>query len=94
MVEYLYDCIRATAGEDITITAKISEEDGTAIIEGCSLVLFDDNEILVLVEGVYEENVWLFTIPADITEGLKGRCWYSVKYKDSSLCFAEPIYLV
>lgn len=94
MVEYLYDCIRATAGEDITITAKISEEDGTAIIENCTLALFDDNGVIITVYGTYEEDLWQFTIPANITEGMYGRYWYSVKYKDSSLCFAEPIYLV
>lgn len=93
-IEYIYDAVKATAGENITITAKIKEEDGTVITENCSLILYNDDEILVYVVGEYTDDVWNFTIPAQITEGLKGRFWYSVQNADVSLCFDKPIYLV
>lgn len=93
MIEYLYDAIRASAGQPIIITADI-QNDGTSLTEGCGLMLHSDSEMLCRVEGVYDGEMWSFTIPAEITEGLKGRYWYCICYDNTQLCFKEPIYLV
>ena len=42
MIEYLYDAVRASDGEDMTITATIRDNDGTAITDGCALRIFDE----------------------------------------------------
>ena len=95
MVEYLYNTIRAVAGQDITIYALITDDDEQVITTGCSLVLYNDEEELVSVDGIYlPENLqWQFTIPANATSGRDGRYWYSVQHNNESLCFKQPIYL-
>ena len=94
MIEYIYDCIRATAGEDITITANITDANGTQIISDCSLK-FTAGDTIIIADGVCdEEGIWMFTIPANYTEGLKGRYWYEILCGEASVSFAEPIYLV
>ena len=93
MIEYLYDAIRASAGQPIIITADI-QNNGAPLTEGCGLILYSDSEMLCRVEGVYDSEMWSFTIPAEITEGLKGRYWYCICYDNTSLSFKEPIYLM
>ena len=95
MVEYLYNTIRAVSGEDITIYALITDDDEQVITTGCSLVLYNDEEELVSVDGIYlpESLQWEFTIPANATSGRDGRYWYSVQHNNKSLCFKQPIYL-
>lgn len=96
MIEYLYDAIRAHAGNDITIAAVVTDDEGNNITEDCALVLHDkDRETMIAkFEGTYSEGEWLFLIPADITKGLDGRYWYCVMRKGNALCFKQPIYLV
>lgn len=95
MIEYLYDAIRATAGQDIKIYAELTDKDGNVYEEGCHLMLFNpEKELIVTVDGEIVENEWIFTIPAEITEGLKGRFWYCICHHNINLCFKEPIYLV
>lgn len=98
MIEYLYDAIRAAAGNDITITAEITNDEGEELTDACSLMLHDvDKETLItMVPGEYfaEDGEWRFTIPGEVTKGLSGRFWYCICYHDVSLCFKEPIYLV
>lgn len=96
MIEYLYDAIRAVAGQDITIAAQITDEEGISITDGCSLMLHGEDSLITMVDGVYtpELDMWTYTIPADVTEGLKGRYFYSISRNDSSLCFKQPLYLV
>lgn len=94
MIEYLYNAIIATAGEDITITAKIEDDSGHAV-EACHLSLYDeqDNQ-LIKVDGVALDDVFNFTIPADATADIKGRYWYCIcGHDNSSYCFNQPIYL-
>lgn len=95
MVEYLYNTIVAVAGQDITIYALITDDDEQVITTGCSLVLYNDEEELVSVDGIYlpESLQWEFTIPANATSGRDGRYWYSVQHNNKSLCFKQPIYL-
>lgn len=94
-IEYLYNCIRATAGQDICVCAEITDEQGVNITEGCGLVLHLGDE-MVSVAGTYEEitGVWEFTIPASATEGKRGRHTYCFTKNGSALCFREPIYLL
>ena len=94
MVEYLYDCIRATAGQDICILAVITDDEGLAITDACGLMLYDDNGMLFRVNGTYDGEEWSFEIPAELTEGLHGRYWYYVYRNDTNLCFKTPIYLM
>ena len=94
MTQFLYDAIKAIAGEDINIGAQITDVDGNDITSGCSL-LFIDKEYNTIAEyaGTYADGEWTFTIPAQATKGMEGRYWYRIKYNDDSLSFAAPIYL-
>lgn len=96
MIEYLYDAIRATAGEEIAIAVVITDDLGEAITEGCSFTVYSDECALYTVEGEYitDFNEWLFNVPAEITEGKKGRFWYSIGYHGVNLSFKQPLYLV
>lgn len=98
MIEYLYDAIRATAGQDITITAEITNDEGEQLTEACHLMLYgiDKESLITTVNGEYfeEDSEWRFTIPGEATKGLSGRYWYCICYHDINLCFKEPIYLV
>lgn len=97
MIEYLYNAIRAVAGQPITVAANITTEEGECIDSGCKLVLHNpDGSMLAAAIGVFntEEEIWEFTIPANATFGLNGRYWYCIQHNDNNLCFKEPIYLI
>ena len=94
MIEYLYDCIRASAGQEILISAKLTNDDGSLITENCFLNLYDTNgDHFYKTAGTVANGLWIFSVPADVTEGFKGRYWYCIGHNGSSLCFKEPIYL-
>ena len=92
-VEYLYDCIRATVGDDMTIEAEIADDEGNPITEDCRFRLYDiDNNIIEIVDGTYADGMWSFVVPiADLTAGSYR---YSVCHKGVNICFKKPIYLV
>lgn len=92
-IEYLYDAIRATSGEDITICAVITDEDGTNITENCHVMLYDDLMLLATINGVYDGKEWEFNIPGNVTSGKAGRFWYCICTNDNSLSFKQPLYL-
>lgn len=94
MIEYLYDCILATADTDTEITAKITDEAGSFITENCSLMLHSkDEEMIATIEGNYlTDGIWEFVIPKSLTLGKEGRYWYCICHSDSNLCFKQPIY--
>lgn len=94
MIEYLYDAIRATAGEAITIAAEITNENGDCITEQCGLMLSDDNGLIVKVNGSLVNDTWNFIISAEATANLHGRYWYCICKNNKSLCFKQPIYLI
>lgn len=96
MVEYIYNVIRAVAGQPIEVHAIAVNPDETLITENCTLALHSDEEDLIQVPGTFlaEEGLWQFVIPADATAGLHGRYWYCVMHDGENLCFKEPIYLV
>lgn len=94
MIEYLHNAIRATAGEDITLAAKITDGTGS---EHCHISLYNDQERLCSFDGVYTNGIWEFTIPADATANLIGRYWYCIcdgSKNHTKLNFKQPIYLV
>lgn len=96
MVEYLFNAVRAVAGQDITIAARITDDSGTPITDSCGLMFHGDNDLITMVSGVYytDEQLWQFTIAAEVTEGLQGRYWYCFCENGNNLCFKQPIYLV
>ena len=95
MIEYLYNAIRATAGEAVIIAANITDDSGTVITDAkCKMALHDDLALITNVDGVFVNEAWEFTIPADITRGLSGRFWYSISAEDNALCFKQPIYFI
>lgn len=94
MLEYLYDAIRVSAGADETIAAVVTNEVGEPITAGVYLVLHTNDTAMVTIDGQYIEDTWLFTLPADFTKDLKGRCWYCIKHENDQLCFKQPIYFV
>jgi hypothetical protein len=58
-------------------------------------MLFDKNEkLLGAIHGVYTDDTWYFTIPAELTKGRKGKHWYCVCHEDTNLCFKQPIYFI
>lgn len=95
MIEYLYNAIRAVAGQEITIAAKITDENSALITQNCALMLYLDNKE-VKVDGAYyaDAECWQFTVPPEITKGYNGRFWYCFIENDNNLCFKEPIYLI
>lgn len=94
MIEYLYNAIRATAGEDIVITAEITDDSGECLAADCALMLWDKDNLITAASGELIDNIWYFTIPADTTTGLIGRYWYCICHNHSKLQFKQPIYLV
>lgn len=94
MIEYLYDAIRATAGSDIQVAAKVFDNLGNPIVSGCEFVLHIDDETMLTVGGDYVEDTWVFPIPAEFTKGLKGRYWYCIKHENEQISFNQAMYLV
>ena len=94
MIEYIYDAIKAAPGSAVTVSAKISDNEGNPITEGISFFLHDKEEkVIAEIEGEYFEDTWFFTIPAKVTEGLRGRYWYCIRKGEEHLCFMKPFYL-
>lgn len=93
MIEYLYNTIRATAGDVMPITALITDDEGNDITEACHFMLFDLNDKLVVTtDGEYINGEWVFNVP---TTGLdKGKYWYCICYHEEKLCFKQRLYLV
>lgn len=95
MIEYFYDAIKASAGKEICIAARVSTENGTTLTDQCHLTLSrEDGSTVVSVVGSLLDDAWQFVIPADATEGLRGRFWYCICTNDADLCFKQPFYLV
>ena len=96
MIEYLYDAVRASDGEDVTITATIRENDGTTITDGCALRIFDEGGALIEeVDGTYYTDVerWAFkfTFP---THKARARYFYTIAHNGEDINFKVRIYVV
>lgn len=96
MIEYLYDAIRAVAGQDINVSAIITDDSGAVIADGCKLVIHLSEDEMIVFDGVYvaDINTWQFTIPAEATKGMRGRYSYCIQRDGNNLCFKTPFYLV
>lgn len=96
MIDYIFDAIRATAGEDIEVNAFITDEEDNLVSAGCCFVLFGkDGDKFFECQGTCGgDNLWCFTIPAEETKGLKGRYWYSVYEDGKAISFFKPFWLV
>ena len=96
MIEYIYDVIRASSGQPITIAATLTKEDDTPITTPCYLSIYDENEErIVAIEGTHKgEGAWQFDVSAELTEGHKGKHWYCIGNDGASLCFRKPLYLI
>lgn len=93
MIEYLYNTIRATAGDDMQVTAVITDDHGNDITSDCKFAIFSvDDQLLVSTVGEYTSDVWHFTIPTD--ELKKGKYWYCIYHHDERLSFMQRLYLV
>lgn len=95
MIEYLYDAIRAVAGQDIAISAVITNDDNEPITENCNLVLHFKDGSMFVAPGLYMPEVeqWTFNVPASATTGRQGRHSYCIQHDGINLCFTEPFYL-
>ena len=98
MIEYLYDAIRAVAGQEIKVEAYITDENENFITEGCYFVLHDKAGTNVLLTKLGQFNTetmnWDFVLAPEETKGLSGRYLYCIMHNDSNLCFKQPIYLM
>ena len=95
MIEYIFDAIKCTAGENVEVTAFITDEAGEFITENCGFMLHDkDGNMITKIEGVCSDNLWSFIIPAELTKGLRGRYEYCIYDAKGTLCFRKPFYLV
>ena len=96
MIEYLYDAVRTSDGEDMKITATIRDTDGTTITDGCALRIFDEGGALIEeVDGTYYTDVgkWAFkfTFP---THKARARYFYTIAHNGEDMNFKARIYLV
>lgn len=94
MIEYVGNAIRATAGEDVCISAKITDNAGEIVDIHSHLMIYDDLALLATIDGVFDGEVWSYSLAADTTRGLQGRYWYCICVANESLCFKQPIYFV
>lgn len=96
MIEYIYDLIKATSGEDIEVAAKITDDSGACIASGCGLRLFDkDESFITRIDGVIDGDMWSFKIPAALTKDMKGKYYYCMcRDGEEALNFKKPIYFV
>lgn len=93
MVEYFYDYIKVSAGEENILCAFIQEQDGTAITTNCDFTLFDNfGNMLFEVQGEYVEEMgyWMFAVPA-IDE--PGRYYYTIGNDGVDLNYKTPYYV-
>ena len=92
MIEYIYDVIKASAGQEFIVTAKITTENGT-VPTGCHFNLYDGENKIATHQGTCANGVYEFIIPAETTAKLRGRYWYCIcDEKHSTLNFRKPIY--
>lgn len=96
MIEYLYDAIRAVAGQDLAISAVITNDDNEPITENCNLVLHFKDGSMFVAPGLYISEVgqWTFNVPASATLGKDGRHQYCIQHDGVNLCFKKPMYLL
>ena len=97
MIEYLYDAIRAVAGQTVPVYATFANDDGTFVSEGVVFMLHGpDGKHIATVEGSYnaETGQWTFDVPGEATAGRTGRHFYCFQHEGVNMCFLKPYYLM
>ena len=95
MIEYLYNAIKATPGEEIVICANITDDEGEAITDCESyFIIYKDDEEIFKMRGFYDGVCWNYIIPAATTAEYKGKYWYCICSNGTTLQFKQPIYFV
>lgn len=97
MVEYLHDAIKASAGSDIYIQARVLDEFGNEVKENVFFILHDKEDVskhILEAEASDGGDACIFEIPAEITKEFKGRYWYSIKHGNEQLSFLQPMYFM
>lgn len=95
-LSYLYNAIVLNKGEEAEICAVITDDDGAAITDSCSLMLHckKRDEVLYMAHGTFDGEMWTFVLPAEITADKEGRYFYCICRAGRSLCAKEPIYFM
>lgn len=90
MIEFLYDAIRLSYGEEMILQVSLYDDEDQEITEGNANLEIGDYTI----HGTYndEDECWNFLIPSTI--GLKGRHFYRVVCDGIIFNFDAPIYFV
>lgn len=94
MIEYLYDVIRAVAGQEIVVNATVKDAYGEPITENCDMLIHIGDEMIKSASEYDEvQGMWAFSFPAEATQGLEGRFEYCIQHEGENMCFMTPIYL-
>lgn len=88
MIEFLYDAIRLSYGEEIILQVCLYDDEDQEITEGNAVLQIGNKDI----QGYYDDECWNFLIPSTI--GLKGRYFYRVICDNVVFNFDAPIYFV
>lgn len=92
MVEYLYDAVKATAGEVIAVSTRITDDEGNVNSSGCVIEVYKDDTQISTTPGELSGEEYSFNIPAIIETG---RYFYLIKdLEGNSFEFKQPLYLV
>lgn len=94
MIEYIYDALKVTAGQGFTVGAQITDDDGELIRSGCYMTIYNDEEMFVKVNGIFDGTAWNFQVPAEAVQGLEGRFWYCISHLGSDISFKQPLYFM
>ena len=95
MIEYIRDVIRAKHGEPCCINAYVKDEDGGFTVSDCAFMLHDEEgNILTMVEGKCDSNLWSFELTKETMELPRGKYSYCIHRDGESLCFNQPFYIV
>lgn len=95
MIEYLYNAIKASPGEELVICANITDDEGNALTDCESYFrIFDKDNEIYKVRGFYNDGHWNYVIPDAVSAEYKGTYWYCICADGSTLQFKEPIYFV
>lgn len=92
MIEYLHRAVKATAGKEVVITAKILDDN---ITTDCKLCLYDDKKEINTFDNYYDmDNETLyFILPADAFPHT-GRYFYTICHYGASITNKEPLYIL
>lgn len=95
-LNYLYNAIVLNKGEPADICAAITDDDGVPIEDACSLMLHckERDKVLYTAQGVFDGEMWTFSLPKEVTEDKQGRYFYCICRAGRSLCAKEPIYFM